>query len=139
MIILDTNVLSEPLKSGPDATVLTWLESVRESATVTSISVGEMLTGVRRLPAGRRREGLLSAIERTVAAFAEKILPYAEAEARVYARMQESRRESGVPLSVEDGMIAAICSTHDGRLATRNVKDFQGLGIELINPWDRRR
>jgi toxin FitB len=135
VIILDTNVLSEPLKSQPDSRVLGWLASAQGDVAVTSISVGELLTGVRRLPSGRRREGLLAAIEHTLTTFAGRVLPYDDAGARVYAHIQESRRLSGVPLSVEDGMIAAICSTRGAELATRNVQDFEGLGLELINPW----
>jgi toxin FitB len=138
VIVLDTNVLSEPLKSQPDWRVLEWLASAPGDVAVTSISVGEVLTGVRRLPTGRRREGLLAAIERTLTIFAGRILPYDDAGARVYAHMQESRRLSGVPLSVEDGMIAAICSTRGAELATRNVRDFEGLGLELVNPWHAR-
>lgn len=103
---------------------------------MTSVSAGELLTGVRCLPTGRRREGLLTAIERTIMTFAGRVLSYDEAGARVYAQMQESRRLSGIPLSVEDGMIAAICSAHGARLATRNVKDFMELGLQLVNPWE---
>lgn len=136
MIVLDTNVLSEPLKGLPDSGVLGWLESAPRDVAVTSVSVGELLTGVRRLPSGRRRDGLLSAIEHTLTAFAGRVLSYDEAGARAYAQMQETRRLAGVPLSVEDGMIAAICSTRAATLATRNVKDFEGLGLELINPWN---
>lgn len=138
MIVLDTNVLSEPLKVQADPRVLEWLASASGDMAVTAISVGELLTGVRRLPSGRRRRGLLSAIERTLTAFAGNILPYDDAGARVYAQMQETRRLSGVPLSVEDGMIAAICSTRDAQLATRNVKDFEGLGLDLLDPWAAR-
>ena len=72
MIVLDTNVLSEPLKQQPDEHVLVWLASLDEEAGVTSVSVGELLTGVRALPAGRRREGLLEAIEATLRTFAGK-------------------------------------------------------------------
>ena len=63
------------------------------------------------------------------------MLPYDELAAQVYAALQESRRTSGHQLSVEDGMIAAICQRRGARLATRNTKDFKGLGIDLIDPW----
>jgi predicted nucleic acid-binding protein len=135
MIVLDTNVLSEPLKSEPDGHVLAWLASHDEEAGLTSISVGELLTGVRALPAGRRREGLLEAIEATLQAFAGSVLAYDDAAARHYARLQESRRAAGRPLAVEDGMIAAICISRGTTLATRNTADFAGLGLDLIDPW----
>lgn len=135
MIVLDTNVLSEPLKVRPDPGVLDWLTAHGDVA-LTSVSVGELLVGARGLPSGRRRDGLLAAIDHIVRRFADRIFAYDETAARDYARMQESRRLSGVPLSVEDGMIAAICSTRGAKLATRNTKDFQELGVELIDPWN---
>lgn len=138
MIVLDTNVLSEPLKRRPDQRVLAWLAALDEEAGVTSISVGELLTGVLALPVGRRREGLLEAIETTLRTFAGSVLAYDEAAARHYARLQESRRGAGRPLAVEDGMIAAICVARGTTLATRNITDFAGLGPELIDPWSTR-
>lgn len=135
MIVLDTNVLSEPLKQRPDEQVLAWFASVDEEAGVTAVSVGELLTGVRALPVGRRREGLLSAIETTLQAFAGSVLAYDEVAARHYARLQESRRGAGRPLAVEDGMIAAICVARGATLATRNTSDFAGLDLDLIDPW----
>jgi predicted nucleic acid-binding protein len=135
MIVFDTNVLSEPLKSQPNAEVLQWIVATDEAAT-TAVSVGELIVGVRRLSAGRRREGLQVAIEQTLTSFSDKILPYDEAAARSYAELQERRRSVGAPLSVEDGMIAAICVCRSLLLATRNIRDFQGLGLDLINPWD---
>ncbi len=138
MIVLDTNVLSEPLRARPDPAVLAWLADVSEDVALTAISIGETLTGVRLLPEGRRREGLIIAIDRTLTTFAEQVLPYDESAARIYAMLQESRRAAGHPLSVEDGMIAAICRDRGASLATRNLKDFRGLGVALINPWEYR-
>lgn len=135
MIVLDTNVLSEPLKLEPDRRVIAWLESVDEALAVTAVSVGELLVGARRLPLGRRRDALLAAIERVLEAHSGDILPYDDQAARRYAELQESRRAAGHPLSVEDGMIGAICARHGARLATRNIGDFDGLGIGLIDPW----
>lgn len=135
MIVLDTNVLSEPLKIGPDEHVLAWLGSLDEVAGVTSVSVGELLTGVRALPTGRRRQGLLEAIESTLRSFADAVLAYDEPAARHYARLQERRRAAGRPLAVEDGMIAAICTARGATLATRNTTDFAGLDLDLIDPW----
>ena len=135
MIVLDTNVLSEPLKQRPDEHVLAWFASLDEEAGVTAVSVGELLTGVRALPVGRRREGLLTAIEATLQSVAGSVLAFDEAAARHYARLQESRRGAGRPLAVEDGMIAAICIARGTTLATRNTSDFTGLGLDLVDPW----
>lgn len=132
MIVLDTNVLSEPLRPAPDEKVLAWMASQTDVA-VTAISVGELLLGARRLPTGARRERLIAAVEGILSG--SRVLPFEERAARVYARMHESRRAAGHALSVEDGMIAAIAAVHGAAVATRNVADFAGLEFELIDPW----
>jgi toxin FitB len=137
VIVLDTNVLSEPLRAKPDRSVLEWI-AARSDIGTTSVTVAELLTGARRLPLGRRRDELLVAIERVLSSFPANVLPYDLAAARRYAEMQELRRSAGVPLSVEDGIIAAICSTRSLSLATRNTRDFEGLGLRLIDPWTDR-
>lgn len=135
MIALDTNVLSEPLKQRPDERVLDWLEGLEDEAVVTAVTVGELLTGVRALPEGRRRTDLLEAIELTLQTFAGSVLPYDDVAARRYSLLQETRRRAGRPLAVEDGMIAAICLTHGAALATRNTTDFEGLDLDTVDPW----
>lgn len=136
MIILDTNVISEPLRARPDEHVVSWLASGLD-ARITAISVGELLWGARRLPSGRRRDALLVAIETTLADHG-RVVDYDSRAAREYAAMQESRTAAGHPLSTEDGMIAAICKVHGATLATRNVKDFRDLGITVHDPWGHR-
>ena len=89
--------------------MLRWIAAQDDIAT-TAVTVAELLTGARRLPPGRRRDELLVGVERVLGAFPASVLPYDESAARRYAEMQESRRSAGAPLSVEDGMIAAICS-----------------------------
>ncbi|MBW0253585.1 type II toxin-antitoxin system VapC family toxin [Cellulomonas sp. PS-H5] len=135
MIVLDTNVLSEPLRAQPDEHVLAWLEELEEPVAITAVSVGELLVGAERLPKGRRRDELLLAVEAVAAAFEDDVLPYDAAAARRFATMHVARRAAGHPLSTEDGMIAAICAGHGARLATRNTRDFVGLGLVLVDPW----
>jgi predicted nucleic acid-binding protein len=135
VIVLDTNVLSEPLRVRPDPYVIQWFEHLVEDAAVTAITVGEILTGVRALPVGRRREDLMASVEHTFLTYSDRVLAYDESAAREFASMQEARRLAGRPLSVEDGMIAAICRVRGLTLATRNLKDFHDLGIDLIDPW----
>lgn len=133
MIALDTNALSEPFRPRPDATVLAWL-AANPDAVVTAISVGELLRGVAAIPDGARRvmleEGMRSTLD------AAEVLAYDETAARIYAELHDRRRRAGRPLAVEDGMIAATCIANGARLATRNVRDFAGLGLELVNPWE---
>jgi predicted nucleic acid-binding protein len=135
VIVLDTNVLSEPLRPKPSPVVLDWLAELHEPAAITAVSVGEILRGARFLPDGRRRSELIAGIDDIVRAFRHDVLPFTEASARVYAGLAESRRTAGLALTVEDGMIAAICRHHGATLATRNVRDFEHLGIDLIDPW----
>ena len=135
MIVLDTDVLSEPIRRRPDARVLAWLTGLEEESAVTAVSVGELLTGIHALPEGRRRSGLLTSVEATLATFDGAVLPFDDAAARQYARLRRSRHAAGGPLSVEDGMTAAICHVAGARLATRDTGGFEGLGLDLIDPW----
>ena len=139
MIVLDTNVLSEPIRASPDPGVIDWLRRLEEATAITAVSVGELLDGAGRLAPGRRRDGLITAIERIVESHRGTVLPYDDRAARAYARLQSTRRAAGRPLSVEDGMIAAICVVAGARLATRNIADFDGLGLDLVNPWEQDR
>lgn len=134
MIVLDTNVLSEPLRAEPSAQVLRWL-AANPLAVTTAISVGEVLNGVALLPDGLRKTRLADAIHRAIQD-ASAVLAYDEAAARVFAEVLQARRSSGRPLATEDGMIAAICLSQGAALATRNTKDFAGLGLRLVNPWE---
>jgi predicted nucleic acid-binding protein len=135
VIVLDTNVLSEPLRRRPSPVVIDWLASLREPAAISAVTVAELLRGARLLPDGRRRDELVAGIEATVRAFRHDVLPFDERSARAYAELNEHRSRAGRPLSVEDGMIAATCLTFGATLATRNVLDFEGLGIDVVDPW----
>lgn len=135
MIVLDTNVVSETLRAQPSPAVMQWLQRCGQPFAVTSVTIGELLTGVHLLSHGRRRTGLLAAIEQVLLRWAVT-LPYDETAARIYAALQEQAKMQGRGLSVEDGMIAAICAAHGASLATRNVADFDFLPIPTVNPWD---
>ncbi|MCY7412816.1 MAG: type II toxin-antitoxin system VapC family toxin [Salinibacterium sp.] len=134
MIVLDTNVISEAFAADPHPLVAAWLGDEVDLA-LTSVTVLELLTGARMLPLGRRRDGLWERITGTLRGFGDSILPFDLGAATVLAELRESRRDAGRPLATEDGMIAAICLEWNCPLATRNVADFAGLGLTLINPW----
>ncbi len=134
MIVLDTNLISETVRFEPSPAVMQWLHVQTDALALTSITVGELFTGVRLLPPGKRRDGLLVSIEEVLLHQAI-ILPYDEVAARIYAVLRENSRAIGRGLSVEDGMIAAICAAHGAVLATRNVSDFDFLPITTVNPW----
>ena len=135
MIVLDTNVVAETVRWVPDPSVLTWLDSQTDQLVLTAITVGELWTGVRLLPAGARRDGLTRAITSVLTHWAV-VLPYHATAADIYASLRELARDAGRGLSAEDGMIAATCAAHGARLATRNLADFEFLPVPLVNPWD---
>ncbi|MGA9623264.1 MAG: type II toxin-antitoxin system VapC family toxin [Bryobacteraceae bacterium] len=137
MIVLDTNVLSEALRPLPSDIVLRWLAAQQPSSVfTTSVTEAEVLYGVETLPAGKRRLRLLAAVEKMFAEeFAGRILPFDEDAARAFAKIVATRDTAGRPISQFDAMIAAIARSHRAAVATRNTADFQGCGIDVINPW----
>jgi toxin FitB len=137
MIILDTNVVSEPLKLKPDPAVLQWLDrQAPETLYLTAISFSELLAGVEILPAGRRRNKIHAAIvEQVLPLFDGRILAFDLMACEFFARVNVRAQAAGNPISFADGAIAAIASAHGFMLATRNERDFKGAGVRLINPW----
>lgn len=137
MIILDTNVLSEFTKPQPDEAVLAWADSVHgPAAATTAITVAEMLYGVARLPNGQRKTALHDAVRQLIDVdLGGRAHPFDYAAAVQYAAIVSDRVGAGRTISVSDAQIAAICRSRGATLATRNTKDFDGIGIELINPF----
>jgi predicted nucleic acid-binding protein len=137
MIVLDTNVLSEPLRPTPSRRVLDWIRSQPISALfTTTITEAELLYGIALLPQGKRRDLLESIVGRIFAVhLAGRILPFDSAAARDYADIAAVRRRSGRSMSEPDARIAAIARSRGAELATRNVADFAGCELEVINPW----
>jgi predicted nucleic acid-binding protein len=137
MIILDTNVVSELLRPTPSPAVEAWL-AAQDGATVffTAIAEAELRLGVAILPAGRRRTSLAEAIDAMLEEdFRDRILPFDTAAAQAYATIAATRRAAGRPISQFDCQIAAIARIRQAVLATRNTADYEGCGIDLINPW----
>ena len=136
MIILDTSVLSEVFRPHPDTRVTIWLESLADDVAITAITLAELLAGVRRLPNGRRRETLSTAVSTTVQTYRSTWVPaFDSSAAEHYATILAAREHAGLPISMADAQIAAICRAHGASCATRDTKDFAQTGIELINPW----
>jgi len=135
VIVADTNVLSEPLRALPDQAVLGWLGKHAKDIALTTITIGELLYGALRLEDGRRRDGLLTAIEAVIASAGPRVLPYDESAARHYARLRRAREAAGRSVGVEDTMIAAICLAGGHSVATRNTRDFDVAGLQVVNPW----
>jgi predicted nucleic acid-binding protein len=137
MIILDANVISEVLRPVPEPSVLDWLANQpRASLFTTTVTRGEILYGIRLLSDGKRRRGLLDAAKKIFDDdFADQVLSFDSDAADMYAEIAASRRAAGKPISQFNAMIVSMARSRGASLATRNVKDFEGCGVDVINPW----
>ena len=137
MIVLDTNVLSELMRRRPAARVLGWVDGQDASAlAITAVTAAELRYGVARLADGARKAELTAAVDGLVREdLSGRVLPFDAAAAVHYAELVAERDRNGRPIGVADGQIAAICRSHDARLATRNVRDFDATGVTVLDPW----
>jgi len=138
VILLDTCVVSEPLKPRPEPKVLNWLDDqAAESLYLSTISLSELLASVAALPAGRRRsslsEELFHVIDRL---FAESILAFDRAAADQFPEILIAARKCGFTISFADAQIAAIAAAHGFSIATRDTGPFLATGIPIIDPWN---
>ncbi|WP_460118311.1 PIN domain-containing protein [Pseudomonas sp. S2_C03] len=138
MIVLDTNVLSEFMRSEPDSRVLAWVdEQPAMDLAITAVTVAEILHGIARLPFGKRKQKLEAhAMAMFEEDFVGRILPFDAHAAVEYANLVAVAEAKGRGVLMADAQIAAICRNHGASIATRNVRDFECSGIEVINPWD---
>ena len=137
MIILDTNVVSEPIKPKSDRKVQEWLDrQVADTLYLTATSLAELLVGVETLPAGKRRETLSAAlVELIEKLFGNRILSFDREAATISARLTGRARASGHTISFGDNQIAAIAIANGFAVATRDTAPFEAAGVRVINPW----
>jgi toxin FitB len=137
MILLDTNVVSEPMRRHPDNRVLVWLDAqVIETLYFSTIGLGELLLGVENLPIGRRRTALVAALEQQIAnLFGDRIIPFDIPAAAAYARVVARARSQGQAISVADGQIAGVAAANKFRVASRDDRPFRAAGLVVVNPW----
>jgi predicted nucleic acid-binding protein len=137
MIIVDTHVVSEAMRPQPSPAVLDWLNAQDSNLLfITTITLAEIGYGLRVLPDGLRRRQLQTRFEQfTAQAFEERVLDFTAAAAHAYAEIMGYRKETGHAMSLPDGQIAGIAFAHGFAVATRNIKDFEDCGIELISPF----
>lgn len=139
MIILDTNVLSEAMKRAPDVAVQAWLnEQTAETLYLSTVTLAELLFGIRALPVGQRRNALDDALHGLLVVFKDRVLPFDAEAARCYAELAVKARDSGRGFQTPDGYIAAIAASRGFMVATRDVRPFQAAGLPVINPWEHR-
>jgi len=138
VIIFDTNVVSELLRTAADPKVMAWASRIpRETIVTTAITEAELRFGVAKLPLGRRRTLLGQQVDEVLeATFAGRILPFDRQAAAEYATFAAARQTAGRPVPTNDAMIAAIARAHGATaIATRNLRDFDGCGVPLMDPW----
>jgi predicted nucleic acid-binding protein len=137
MILLDTNVISEPLKASCDKNVLAWIDAqVIETLYLSTISLAELRFGIAVLPEGKRRDTLHSSLlQRVLPLFAGRILSFDDSASQSYAALRTRARAAGQAIAPADGYIAAIAATHGFAVATRDTSPFSAAGLVVINPW----
>ena len=137
MIVLDTNVVSEAMKPEPQASVQAWLDrQTSETLYLSSVTIAELLFGIRSLPAGRRRKILDATLDGLLALFGERVLPFDTDAARHFAELAVTARAARKGFPTPDGYIAAIAASRGFIVATRDVSSFQAAGLKVINPWE---
>jgi toxin FitB len=137
MIVFDTNVVSELMRTAPDAKVRAWFAGQRRTNLfTTSITKAEILYGIALLPSGRRKTALADVAERMFArVFASRMLAFDAVAATHYAEILMARRRAGKPMETLDAQIAATALAAGAAVATRNLADFAGCGLDVIDPW----
>lgn len=137
MILLDTNVVSEPLRLAGDAGVSDWIDAQNiETLYLSAISLAELRFGIAALPPGKRRDTLHTSVEsRIVPLFVSRILPFDAAASEAYAELRARARAQGQAIAPSDGYIAATARVHGLMVATRDAGPFEAAGLTVINPW----
>ena len=137
MILRDTNVVSELMKSAPEPSALAWIDAMpAATAFVSAITRAEILCGIAPVSEGKRRDRLEQAAHTAFETyFRGRILPFDSEAADAFAPLAAGRRQAGRPISQPDAQIAAIARSRGAELATRYVPDFEGCGVEIVNPW----
>ena len=136
MIIVDTNVWSELIRPEPDPAVVQWEAANLHLLWLSTIVLAEFRARANLMADGRRRDMIVTLIEDVVSTYHDRILDFDDQCAQHYGVVLRSARDAGAPIEAADAMIAATALAHRMRVATRNLNDFAGAGVELINPWN---
>lgn len=137
MIVLDTNVISESFDGRGDNRVFDWLDGQDiGDLYLTSITVAELVYGAELLPEGKRKQAFRSRIDDIVNEYRGRRLAFGDEAAYIYGHISARRKNAGHAIETKDAQIAAICLFHGATLATRNIRDFEGLDLRLVNPFE---
>ena len=138
MIVLDTNVISEPLRQAPESRVIEWIDAQPiETLYLSAITVAELRFGVASLPVGKRRDRLQESLEkRALPLFAGRVLPFDMSASQSYGELMAKARTAGLAIGIADGYIAATAAANGMMVATRDASPFEVAGVAVINPWE---
>jgi predicted nucleic acid-binding protein len=138
VIVLDTNVISEPLRQAPEYRVIEWIDAQPiETLYLSAITVAELCFGVASLPVGKRRDRLQESLEkRALPLFAGRVLPFDMSASHSYGELMAKARTAGLAIGTADGYIAAIAAANGMMVATRDASPFEAAGVDVINPWE---
>lgn len=136
MILVDSNVWSELMRSVPNPLVRSWQRSHADDVWLSTVVVGELLSGAYLLPDGKRKQMFLDGYEELITLYADRIVDFDLNASRLYGPVLAAQERAGRNPGTADTQIAATALSRGMLLATRNTKHFEGLGLELINPWN---
>lgn len=137
MIILDTNVVSEAMKPEPNPAVRAWLnDQVAETLYLSSVTLAELLFGIRALPVGKRKDMLAHALDGLLDLFKDRVLPFDTDAARCYADLAVTAKANGRGFPTPDGYIAAIAASKGFSVASRDTAPYAAARVSVINPWE---
>lgn len=136
MIFLDTNIVSETLKKAPNEAVLAWLVRYDAELALPTVTIAEIAFGIQKIRPDQRADRLEQGLSDWRRRFADRIFGLTEEAALAYGEIMGAAVRQGRGMSAPDGMIAAIARVNGGRLATRNLTDFETTGLDLTSPWD---
>ena len=137
MIVLDTNIVSEAMKSEPNPAVRAWLnKQSAETLYLSSVTLAELLFGIASIPNGKRKDMLSESLDGLMLLFKNRILPFNTDAARKYAELAMVARTAGRGFPTPDGFIAAIAASKGYQVASRDMAPFEAANLDVINPWE---